>query len=76
MFCLIRHDILSLNLNLLVAKPSLKTGVNLPLLLIVMSYLVLFSNLLDLLVLRPLLPLHLVVLVLLPIDPSIHNLGL
>ena len=39
------------------------------------SNLVLFSNLLDLLVLRPLL-LHLVMLVLLLLDPSIHNPGL
>ena len=74
-FCPIHHGILSLNLNFLVAKPSLKTGVNQSLLLIAMSNLVLFSNLLDLLVLRPLL-LHLVMLVLLLLDPSIHNLGL
>ena len=75
-YCLIRHGILSLNSNLLVAKPSLKTGVNQSLLLIVTSNLVLFSNLLDLLVLRPLLLLHLVMLVLLLLDPSIHNPGL
>ena len=75
-FCLIHHGILSRNLNLLVAKPSLKTGVNQSLLLIVTSNLVLFSNLLDLLVLRPLLLLHLVMLVLLLLDPSIHNPGL
>ena len=71
--CPICHGILSLNSNLLVAKQSLKTVVNQSFLLMVISNLVLFSNLLDLLVLRPLLPLCLVVLVLLPLDPSFHN---